>query len=133
MMSADAPTPSAEPPTGRSQVAKNNRRQVLLYAFLTLILTIATVWGGRVALKNSETLTFAVGAPNGEEATMAVRFVSKDRGGDRVIIAKGSGHYFEGKDFGFDDGEFYRLIKDKDVAAIVRAPAAEAVKKVKAA
>ncbi len=26
-------------------------------------------------------------APNGDEATMAVRFVSKDRGGDRVIIA----------------------------------------------
>jgi ATP-binding cassette subfamily F protein 3 len=27
-------------------------------------------------------------APNGDEATMAVRFVSQDRGGDRVIIAE---------------------------------------------
>ena len=55
-MSADTPTtPSTEAPLARSQVAKTNRRQVLLYAFLTLILTVATVWGGRVLLKESET------------------------------------------------------------------------------
>ena len=65
-MSADAPTSSAEPHLARSPIAKSNRRQVLLYAFLTLILTVATVWAGRVLLKDSETLTFAVGAPNGE-------------------------------------------------------------------
>jgi TRAP-type uncharacterized transport system substrate-binding protein len=76
MMSADAPTPSAEPPIGRSQVAKNNRRQVLLYAFLTLILTVATVWGGRVALKDSETLTFAVGAPTSDEARFAEKLAA---------------------------------------------------------
>jgi TRAP-type uncharacterized transport system substrate-binding protein len=70
-MSADAPTPSAEPPLARSHVAKSNRRQVLLYALLTLILTVATVWAGRVLLKDSETLTFAVGAPNGEDARFA--------------------------------------------------------------
>jgi TRAP-type uncharacterized transport system substrate-binding protein len=70
-MSADVPTPSAQPPLGRSQVAKTNRRQVLLYALLTLILTVATVWSVRVALKDSETLTFAVGAANGDEARFA--------------------------------------------------------------
>jgi TRAP-type uncharacterized transport system substrate-binding protein len=76
LMSADAPIPSAEPPSGRSQVAKNNRRQVLLYAFLTLILTIATVWGGRVALKDSETLTFAVGSPASDEARFAEKLAA---------------------------------------------------------
>ena len=75
-MSADVPTPSIEPPLARSQVAKTNRRQVLLYAFLTLILTIATVWVGRVALKNSETLTFAVGAANGDEARFAEKLAA---------------------------------------------------------
>jgi TRAP-type uncharacterized transport system substrate-binding protein len=75
-MSADAPTPSAEPPSGRSQVAKNNRRQVLLYMFLTVILTVATVWGGRVLLKDSETLTFAVGAPNGDDARFAEKLAT---------------------------------------------------------
>jgi TRAP-type uncharacterized transport system substrate-binding protein len=75
-MSADVPTPSAEPPLARSQVAKSNRRQVLLYAFLTLVLTLATVWAARVALKDSETLTFAVGAANGEEARFAAKLAS---------------------------------------------------------
>ena len=75
-MSADVPTPSAEPSLARSQVAKSNRRQVLLYALLTLILTIATVWAARVALKDSETLTFAVGAAGGEEARFAEKLAS---------------------------------------------------------
>jgi TRAP-type uncharacterized transport system substrate-binding protein len=75
-MSTDAPTLSAEPPPARSQVAKSNRRQVLLYAFLTLILTVATVWTGRVLLKDSETLTFAVGAPNGEDASFAEKLAA---------------------------------------------------------
>src|SRR5215469_10150022 len=75
-MSADAPTPSAEQPLARSQVAKNNRRQVLLYALLTLILTGATVWGGRVLLKDSETLTFAVGSPSSEEAMFAAKLAA---------------------------------------------------------
>lgn len=49
----------------------------------------------------------------------------KPKVGDRVIISKGTGYYFEGKDYGVDDGQFYRLIKDKDVCAIVREPAAQ--------
>jgi TRAP-type uncharacterized transport system substrate-binding protein len=45
----------------------------MLYVVLTLVLTVATVWGGRALLKDSETLTFAVGGPNSEEARFATR------------------------------------------------------------
>jgi TRAP-type uncharacterized transport system substrate-binding protein len=55
---------------------KSNRQQVLLYIFLTLILTVATVWGGRTLLKDSETLTFAVGGPNSEEARFAAKLAA---------------------------------------------------------
>jgi len=74
-MSADVPTSSAEQPS-RSKVATSNRLQVLLYVFLTLILTAATVWGGRVLLKDSETVTFAVGNPNSEEAMFAAKLAA---------------------------------------------------------
>ena len=43
---------------------------------LTLILSLATVWGGRIWLKNSETLTFAVGDANGEEAHFAAKLAA---------------------------------------------------------
>jgi hypothetical protein len=66
-MSAEVPPPSAGGPPPRSQVVKSNRQQVLLYVFLTLILTLATVWGARTWLRDSETLTFAVGGPNSED------------------------------------------------------------------
>ncbi len=72
-MSAEVPTPSAEQPLPRSQVVKSNRRQVLLFALLTLILTVATVGGGRVWLRNSETLTIAVGDAKSDEAMFAAK------------------------------------------------------------
>jgi TRAP-type uncharacterized transport system substrate-binding protein len=72
-MSAEVPTPAAESPPTRSRAVRNNRRQLLLFAALTLILTIATVWGGRIWLKNSETLVFAVGDANSLEARFAAR------------------------------------------------------------
>src|SRR5260370_37902674 len=75
-MSAEVPTPSAEQPLPRSQVVKSNRRQVLLFALLTLILTVVTVWGGRVWLRNSETLTFAVGDANSAEALFAAKLAT---------------------------------------------------------
>ena len=65
-----------EQPRPRSQVAKTNGRQVLLYVALTLILTGATVWAGRVLLKDSETLTFAVGNPNSDEARFATKLAA---------------------------------------------------------
>jgi TRAP-type uncharacterized transport system substrate-binding protein len=70
-MSADVPTPQTEKPPARSRTVRSNHRQVMLFVALTLILTIVTVWAGRAWLKNSETLTFAVGDPRGPEARFA--------------------------------------------------------------
>jgi TRAP-type uncharacterized transport system substrate-binding protein len=75
-MSAEVPTQQAEKPPGRSRVVRSNRQQMLLFAALTLILTIATVWGGRIWLRNSETLIFAVGDANGVEARFAARLAT---------------------------------------------------------
>ncbi len=75
-MSAEVPTPPAEEPPARSRVVRSNRRQVLLFAALTLILTVATVWGGRIWLKNSETLIFAVGDANSLEARFATKLAA---------------------------------------------------------
>ena len=49
---------------------------MLLFAALTLILTGVTVWGGRVWLRNSETLVFAVGDANGAEARFAAKLAT---------------------------------------------------------
>ena len=75
-MGAEMPTPSAEPPPGRSQAVNSNRRQMLLFLVLTLTLTAATVWGVRVWLRNSETLVFATGDANGVEARFATRLAA---------------------------------------------------------
>jgi TRAP-type uncharacterized transport system substrate-binding protein len=75
-MSAEIPTPNAEKPPARSQAVRSNRRQMLLFAALTLLLTVATVWGGRIWLKNSETLVFAVGDANGVEARFAAKLAA---------------------------------------------------------
>ncbi len=75
-MSAEVPSPVADKPPARSRVIRSNRRQVLLFAALTLILTVATVWGGRVWLRNSETLVFAVGDANSIEARFAARLAA---------------------------------------------------------
>src|SRR3984957_8961954 len=75
-MGAEVPTPNAETPPARSQVVRSNRRQMLLFAILTLLLTVATVWGGRIWLKNSETMVFAVGDANGVEARFAAKLAA---------------------------------------------------------
>jgi TRAP-type uncharacterized transport system substrate-binding protein len=75
-MSAEVPTPEAGMPSVRSQVARRNQRQMLLFAALTLLLTIVTVCGGRIWLRNSETLVFAVGDANGPEAHFAARLAT---------------------------------------------------------
>ncbi|MDO9299454.1 TAXI family TRAP transporter solute-binding subunit [Bradyrhizobium sp.] len=74
-MSAEIPTPRAAKPFTRSRLVKSNRRQMLLFAALTVILTVATVWGSRVWL-NSETLVFAVGSANGPEARFAAKLAA---------------------------------------------------------
>ena len=48
---------------------------MLLFAALTVILTIATLWGTRVWV-NSETLVFAVGNANGPEARFAAKLAT---------------------------------------------------------
>src|ERR1700736_1559366 len=73
-MSAEIPTAPAEAP--RSQVVRSNRRPTLLFGALTLILTVATVWGGRTWLRNSETLIFAVGDANSLDARFAAKLAA---------------------------------------------------------
>jgi TRAP-type uncharacterized transport system substrate-binding protein len=73
-MSAEAPMPAT--PRPRSRVVKSNRAQIVIFSILTLILSAATVWGGRVWLRNSETLVFAVGEPNGVEARFAAKLAT---------------------------------------------------------
>ncbi|QIO31407.1 TAXI family TRAP transporter solute-binding subunit [Bradyrhizobium sp. 1(2017)] len=76
-MSAEGPTASlAEPPPRRPKVIKTNQQQVFLYVVLTLLLSLATVWVGRTLVHNSETLTFAVGGPNSDEALLAAKFAA---------------------------------------------------------
>ena len=75
-MSAEIATQRPEKPPALSRLVKSNRRQVLLFALLTLILTIATVWGGRIWLRDSETLVFAVGDANGPEARFATKLAA---------------------------------------------------------
>ncbi|WGD51974.1 TAXI family TRAP transporter solute-binding subunit [Bradyrhizobium sp. CB1650] len=76
-MSTEGPmAPTEQPPPRRPKVIKTNQQQVLLYVVLTLLLSFATVWAGRAMLHNSETLTFAVGAPNSEEAQFATKLAA---------------------------------------------------------
>jgi TRAP-type uncharacterized transport system substrate-binding protein len=75
-MNAEISTPQAEKRPARAQVVRSNRRQMVLFAALTLILTMVTVWGGRIWVRNSETLVFAVGNPNGAEARFAAKLAA---------------------------------------------------------
>jgi TRAP-type uncharacterized transport system substrate-binding protein len=75
-MSAEVPTPPVEKPRKPKRVVKSNSAQILLFAILTVILTIAVVWGGRIWLKNTETLVFAVGDPTSPEARFAARLAA---------------------------------------------------------
>lgn len=75
-MSAEVPTSSPDTRHSRPPLLNSNRRQVVLFAALTLILTVATVWGGRILLRDSETLVFAVGEASGTEARFAARLAA---------------------------------------------------------
>lgn len=52
----------------------------MLYTLLTVILTVATVWGGRILLKDSETLTFAVGPPTVTRPALPPRALNRGYG-----------------------------------------------------
>lgn len=69
-MSVEAPIPPAGK-RRRTRIIKSNRIQIFLFVLLTLALTGAVVLAARTWLKNSETLVFAVGDPNGPEARFA--------------------------------------------------------------
>ena len=76
-MSADglAPLPEMPPPrVARRQEQRHTDHPV--HHPPTVILTAATVWGGRVWLRNSETLVFAVADANRPEARFAARLAS---------------------------------------------------------
>nr|WP_244486249.1 hypothetical protein [Bradyrhizobium viridifuturi] len=75
-MSAEAPSPAPTPPQPRAPVAKSNRAQIVVFTLLTLLLSAVTVAGGRLWLRNSETLVFAVGDANGPEAKFAARLAT---------------------------------------------------------
>jgi TRAP-type uncharacterized transport system substrate-binding protein len=75
-MSAELPTPDVETPPAQSRVVSSNRRQVLLFAALTLILTVVTVWAARTWVRNSETLIFAVGDANSLDARFAAKLAA---------------------------------------------------------
>src|SRR5262245_50473655 len=76
-MSAEGQMSSTEQtPPSRPKVIKTNQQQVVLYVVLTLILSLATVWGGRAMLRNSETLIFAVGDANSETARFAAKLAT---------------------------------------------------------
>ena len=74
-MNAEAPT-SVEKPPARPRAASTNRRQLLLFTALTVVLTAATVWGGRIWLRNSETLVIATGEANGVSARFAAKLAT---------------------------------------------------------
>lgn len=63
----------AEPDLFPRRRRLGNRSQILLFILLTVILTGLTVWGTRVWYKRSDTLTIAVGDPNGIEARFAAK------------------------------------------------------------
>src|ERR1700687_2238697 len=75
-MDAEGPTPPAAEPHTRSRGVRSNRQQLVLFAVLALVLTIATVLGGRIWLRNSETMIFAVGDANSIEARFAAKLAT---------------------------------------------------------
>ncbi|MBR0894265.1 C4-dicarboxylate ABC transporter substrate-binding protein [Bradyrhizobium tropiciagri] len=60
----------------RPPLAKSNRAQIIVFTLLTLFLSALTVVGGRLWLRNSETLVFAVGDAGGPETRFAARLAT---------------------------------------------------------
>jgi TRAP-type uncharacterized transport system substrate-binding protein len=75
-MSVEAPPSAVEQFRIGARRKILNRWQALLFILLTVALTAATVWGGRIWLRNSETLTFAVGEPTAVDARFAAKLTA---------------------------------------------------------
>jgi TRAP-type uncharacterized transport system substrate-binding protein len=75
-MSTEGPPSPTVPRPRRPKVIKTNQQQVFLYVVLTLLLSLATVWASRAMLRSSETLTFAVGEANSDEAHFAAKLAA---------------------------------------------------------
>ncbi|MCP1910789.1 MULTISPECIES: TAXI family TRAP transporter solute-binding subunit [Bradyrhizobium] len=78
-MSAEAPSPAPLPPPSppvAKPVVKTNRAQIIVFTLLTLLLSAVTVIGGRLWLRNSELLVFAVGDAKGPEAKFAAKLAT---------------------------------------------------------
>ncbi|MHC2433606.1 TAXI family TRAP transporter solute-binding subunit [Bradyrhizobium sp. USDA 4451] len=73
-MSTEAPSPAPTPT--RPPAAKSNRAQIIVFTLLTLLLSAVTVVGGRLWLRNSETLVVAVGDAGGPEARFAAKLAT---------------------------------------------------------
>ena len=70
-MSAELPSSSVQKSPAASVTEKAHLRQAPLFVAPKLILTIATVWGGRIGLRHFETHVFATGEPSGVETRIA--------------------------------------------------------------
>ena len=73
---AEVPLTTAEGADDESFPFMTNRRQMLLFVALTLILTVVTVWGTRAWFKRSDTLVFATADINGIEAKFATKLAA---------------------------------------------------------
>jgi TRAP-type uncharacterized transport system substrate-binding protein len=81
---------SLEQPASEKEktAALSNRRQLLLFTALTLILTLATVSAGRLWFRHSETLVFATGEANGVEARLAAKLAATLRNNSSTLRLK---------------------------------------------
>src|SRR3954465_8347482 len=90
---------SVEQPASRKDktAALSNRRQLLLFTALTLMLTLATVGAARLWFRHSETLVFATGQPNGVEARLAAKLAASLKNNSSTLRIKIVSNPDEGK------------------------------------
>jgi hypothetical protein len=82
-MSAEAPTPARYTRRSRPPFFNGNHKQVILFAALTLLLTVVTVWGGRVWLRDSDKLGYEF-----VRDEIGMRRESLKQQGDQVAVVK---------------------------------------------
>ena len=88
-MSAEVPTRVLDGRFSCPPFLHGNRKRAIPFAVVTLLSSFATVWGDRIGLRNSETLTFAVGEANGPEVRFAAKLAAMI---GRASLKRQSGH-----------------------------------------